>query len=68
MSSAADGFGELEATWEAAVTGLDVAHVLAISGEADRARSVAEASASVFEELRSVRELSLARDLLGDPT
>jgi tetratricopeptide (TPR) repeat protein len=68
LSSAADGFRELEAIWEAAVTGLDVAHVLAISGEADRARSVAEASASVFEELRSVRELSLARDLLGDPT
>jgi hypothetical protein len=38
------------------------------SGEADRARSVAEESASVFEELGSVRELSLARDLLGDPT
>jgi len=50
------------------VTGLDVARVLAISGEADRARSVAEGSASVFEELRSVRELSLSRDLLGDPT
>jgi class 3 adenylate cyclase/tetratricopeptide (TPR) repeat protein len=68
LSSAADGFRELEAIWEAAVTGLDVAHVLVTSGEDDRARSVAEESASVFEELGSVRELSLARDLLGDPT
>jgi hypothetical protein len=68
LSSAADGFRELEAIWEAAVTGLDVAHVLVTSGEDNRARSVAEESASVFEELGSVRELSLARDLLGDPT
>jgi len=68
LSSAADGFTELEAIWEAAVTGLDVAHLLVTSGENDRARSVAEESASVFEKLGSVRELSLARDLLGDPT
>jgi class 3 adenylate cyclase/tetratricopeptide (TPR) repeat protein len=68
LSSAADGFTELEAIWEAAVTGLDVAHLLVTAGENDRARSVAEESASVFEKLGSVRELSLARDLLGDPT
>jgi hypothetical protein len=68
LSSAADGFRELEAIWEAAVTGLDVARVLMTSGEEDRARGVASSSASIFEELGSVRELSLARDLLGDPT
>jgi hypothetical protein len=67
LSSAADGFRDLEAIWEAAVTGLDVAHVLVTSGEGDRARSVVGESASVFEELGAVRELSLARDLL-DPT
>jgi hypothetical protein len=68
LSSAADGFTRLEAMWEAAVTELDVARVLMTSGAEDRAHSMAEGSASVFEELGSVRELSLARDLLGDPT
>ena len=67
-ASAADGFSELEAILGGRVTGLDVAHVLATSGEAEPRRSVA---AKVGFGLRGAavgERLTLARGFLGDPT
>jgi hypothetical protein len=68
LTTALEGFVEIEAVWEAAVTRLDLARVLITMGEDERARSMAWEAVSVFEQLRSVRELSRARDLLGDPS
>jgi hypothetical protein len=68
LTSAIEGFTGLEAAWEAAVTRLDLAQVLAASDRAEEARRAAEEARPVFEQLRSVRELARADEVLGRPT
>jgi tetratricopeptide (TPR) repeat protein len=68
LTSAIEGFTGLEAVWEAAVTRLDFAHVLAGSDRAEEARRAAEEARPVFERLRSVRELARVDEVLGRPT
>ena len=68
LTTTVEGFAKLEAVWEAAVTRLDLARVLMMLGEDRRARGVAGAAVSVFEQLRSVRELSVAGEILDHPT
>jgi tetratricopeptide (TPR) repeat protein len=65
LTSTAQGFGELGAVWEAAVTQLDLAGELLRTGEDLRARSLAEEASRVFDRLGSVRELGRVDDLLG---
>jgi hypothetical protein len=67
LRGAADGFAELEAVWEAAVTKLDLARVLVSAGNGEDAEPLAHGAAQVFQRLGSVRELGFARDLLGQP-
>jgi class 3 adenylate cyclase/tetratricopeptide (TPR) repeat protein len=67
LRGAADGFAELEAVWEAAVTKLDLARVLVSAGNGEDAEPLAYGAAQVFQRLGSVRELGFARDLLGQP-
>lgn len=67
LGSAADGFTGLEAEWEAAVTGLDLAHVLMSTGDAERARALAEETGRVFDRVGSVRERNRSDELLGRP-
>jgi predicted negative regulator of RcsB-dependent stress response len=65
LGSVADGFGELEAGWEAAVTKLDLAHVFAQLGKVDEALGSIQDAAPVFDRLGSARERSRADGLLG---
>jgi hypothetical protein len=65
LGSAVEGFTALGATWETAVTGLDLAGQLMRTGEDQRAQGMAEEAARVFDRLGSVRELSRADALLG---
>jgi class 3 adenylate cyclase len=65
LTTAMNGFEELEASWEAAVTGLDLAEALIAIGESDRGHSLAKGSASVFERVGSVRELGRSEGLLS---
>jgi hypothetical protein len=67
LGAAADGFAELGAVWEAAVSRLDLAAVLLPAGRSYDASTLAGGAAQVFDRLGSVRELSRARDLLGQP-
>ena len=68
LGSAAEGFAQLEAIWEAAVTRVELAVMMQAQGDADRARQLASDAAHVFEALGSVRELARARELLDRPT
>jgi class 3 adenylate cyclase/tetratricopeptide (TPR) repeat protein len=68
LTSAIEGFTGLEAVWEAAVTGLDLAQVLAASDRVEEARRGAEVARPVFERLGSVRELARVDEVLGRPT
>jgi class 3 adenylate cyclase/tetratricopeptide (TPR) repeat protein len=63
LTSAMDGFAGLEAAWEAAVTGLELARALMKAGEDERARGLADEVATVFDRLGSVRELSRTDEL-----
>jgi tetratricopeptide (TPR) repeat protein len=65
LASVAVGFGELEASWEAAVTKLDLAHVFAQLGKVDEALGSIQDAAPVFDRLGSARERSRADGLLG---
>ena len=67
LTAATDGFSELGAVWEAAVTRLDLARVLLALGEDDEGHAVAEEAVTTLERLGSVRELGVAADLLGRP-
>jgi len=67
LTTAAEGFADLEAVWEAAVTRLDLARAHMMLGDEEQARSVAGAAMSVFEVLRSVREISAASEILDRP-
>ena len=64
LARARDGFSALGARWEEAFTSLRLAEALETAGAANDARALAESAHAVFAELRSVRELELARALL----
>lgn len=64
LRSAAEGFDGLDAVWEAAITRLDLARALAAVRH-DDAVELAGSSVEVFERLGSVREVGLAREVLG---
>jgi class 3 adenylate cyclase len=64
LGRAAEGFIELEATWEAAVTRLDLARAL-IADRRNAAVELAQQSFEVFDRLGSVRERVLAEELLS---
>ena len=65
LTRARDGFGALEARWEQALASLLLAEALRAGDAEDEARATAEAALSVFDELRSVRELDRARAFLS---
>jgi class 3 adenylate cyclase/tetratricopeptide (TPR) repeat protein len=65
LASVATGFAALEASWEAAVTKLDLAAALEQQEDAETAQVSAQDAFVVFEGLRSVREVTRARELLG---
>ena len=65
LTRARDGFGALEARWEQALASLLLAEALRAVDAEDEARATAEAALSVFDELRSVRELDRARAFLS---
>jgi tetratricopeptide (TPR) repeat protein len=65
LTTAMDGFEELEAAWEAAVTRLDLAEALIAIGDSDRGHGLAKEAASVFERVGSVRELGRAEGSLS---
>jgi hypothetical protein len=57
LEKARQGFEALGATWERAVTELDLAEVLATSGNAERARSLLDEAAPDLERAGALREL-----------
>jgi class 3 adenylate cyclase len=64
LRRAADGFAELDATWEAAVSRLHLAHTL-LGADRSAAQLLLQDAVQVFDRLGSVRELSLAGGLLS---
>jgi class 3 adenylate cyclase/tetratricopeptide (TPR) repeat protein len=66
LASAAGGFDELGAAWEAAVTNLHLARALATRGAGgrDEARNLLEGIVPEFDRVRSLRELDAAGTLL----
>ena len=63
LSRALAGFIEIEAGWEAARTSLMLAEVLADGEQRDDARQLLAKARTVFERLRSVRELARTQEL-----
>ncbi len=63
---AVEGFEELSAPWERALTDVDLARALAGTGDLDGARAALDEATSVFTELRSVRDLERAREVLAE--
>ena len=59
------GFEELSARWETARTDVSLADALTAQGDHDGARRALTAAVSVFEDLRSIRDLLAARERLG---
>jgi class 3 adenylate cyclase/tetratricopeptide (TPR) repeat protein len=66
LQASAAGFDRLEATWEAAVTSLDLARAQGNRGDAAEARRLLGAVVPVFDRLRSLRELLRAGELEGE--
>jgi hypothetical protein len=64
LRRARDGFASLEARWEAAVTDLSLAEALLQAGRRGEAAELLPGALAVFEELRCIRELAQARELL----
>ena len=64
LHRAADRFEELSASWECALTLVDLARALATLGKRDDARAALDDAISTFTALRSVRDLERARDVL----
>jgi len=64
LGFSAGGFEELGAVWEAAIARMHLGRVLAGSGRRDEARRPLEAAVTVFDRLRSLRELLSAGELL----
>jgi len=65
LSSAADGFAGLEASWEAAVTKLDLADAQMQQRDDHEASATIQQAAVVFERLGSLREIDRAAHLLA---
>ena len=65
LEVASAGFDSAGARWERARTDLDLADALLAVGDAAAASPRLDGAARTFEELRSVRELARARDLLA---
>jgi class 3 adenylate cyclase/tetratricopeptide (TPR) repeat protein len=65
LRRAADGFAGAGARWEAALTRLSLGEALARAGERIAAQREVDVAVEVFRELRSMRELRQAQDLLG---
>jgi tetratricopeptide (TPR) repeat protein len=65
LREAADGFDDLGARWEASITRLELGLVVVQTGDTEGARALATDAYEMFERLRSVRELSLAGEMLG---
>lgn len=63
LERALAGFTELDASWEAARTSLTLAEVLADGEQRDDARQLLANARTVFERLRSIRELARAEEL-----
>jgi len=63
LRRALKGFTGLEAAWEAARTALALAESLADGEQRDEARQLLASARTVFERLRSVRELARAKEL-----
>ncbi len=63
LGRAREGFSELGARWESARTGLLLAGALVQANRRDDARTHLERSMPVLEELRSLKEVALGRDL-----
>ena len=66
LRRATDGFAGLDATWEAAVTRLDLAHTL-LGADRSAAQLLARDAVQVFDRLGSARELKIAGELLARP-
>jgi hypothetical protein len=65
LRSAAETFGRLGASWERAVTNLDLGELLVGSGRAHEADPILRAALAEFRRLRSVREADRAARWLG---
>jgi tetratricopeptide (TPR) repeat protein len=63
--SAAEGFARIEATWEMAITRLELVTALAELETDDEARAALRNAIDVFERLLSARELTRANEVLG---
>lgn len=64
LHRSATGFADLGAPWEEACSRLLLAECLSSGSDEERSRAEASEAARVFQRLRSVRELSRARELL----
>jgi hypothetical protein len=64
LTPVVDGFDELDAEWETAVSRLDLAEALVAEGEGQLGRDLATEAASVFTRLGSTKELGRAEALL----
>jgi tetratricopeptide (TPR) repeat protein len=65
LEKAGKGFSGLGARWESARTSIRLADALAQAGRPDEARAHLERSMPVLEELRSLREVAVGRELLA---
>lgn len=65
LESASAGFDSVEARWERARTDLDLANARLALGDAAATSARLDGAVPTFEELRSVRELAHARELLA---
>lgn len=66
LAAASTGFEKLGARWEKACTDLSLAEALVAGHRSDEARARLDAALEVFEELRSLREIERARELLAE--
>jgi tetratricopeptide (TPR) repeat protein len=66
LLAAADRFDRLGASWERALTQLDLAKALAATGERSRADDTLAAAIGTFETLRAAKDLATARTALED--
>jgi hypothetical protein len=65
LEASSAGFDSAGARWERARTDLDLADALLALGDAAAAAARLDGAVRTFEELRSVRELARARELLA---
>jgi hypothetical protein len=66
LTEAADGFDRLGATWERALTQVDLGRALLANGRDERAEAAVSSATRTFEELGAVKDLATARSVLED--